>query len=321
MFHSMDLSHTIQGAGDSGKSTFLKQMLLYHKDGFSDVELNNARNAIQGSVFRSAQILASKIRRDDLTDPGRKSWDYITDETIVPNPDCGKVIADFWAQPKVQEIFVQRIDLKLNLDSNIATFMDDSVRVFASDFKPTNADVLASRTITTGIVEQEFPIPKESLTIKIVDVGGQRSERRKWMSQFDNVDLVMYFSALDGYALQMHESESNRLADDLRLFASLMLLVPQKKAWVFLQNKVDIFKTTLQKYPITEQYPDLPKDKSKDPDYCMKFLEDEFRKKWVGQKTAIKFYQTCALDTDQIKMIWGSIKKSLTAETINEYIA
>jgi len=186
---------------------------------------------------------------------------------------------------------------------------------------PTNADVLASRVITTGVVEQEFPIPKESLTIKIVDVGGQRSERRKWMSQFEGVDLVMYFSALDGYALQMHECEANRLVDDLRLFASLMLLVPQKKSWVFMQNKMDLFQKTLIEHPITAHFPDeIPKDKAQNVDFCVKFLEDRFRDKWVGERQNIRFYQTCGLDTNQIRLIWTEIKKNLTSQTVNNYI-
>jgi hypothetical protein len=37
----------------------------------------------------------------------------------------------------------------------------------------------------------------EDYEMTIVDVGGQRSERRKWLHCFENVTAVLYFVALD----------------------------------------------------------------------------------------------------------------------------
>jgi len=31
------------------------------------------------------------------------------------------------------------------------------------------------------------------------DVGGQRSERKKWIHVFDNVQVVMFLAAISGY--------------------------------------------------------------------------------------------------------------------------
>lgn len=43
----------------------------------------------------------------------------------------------------------------------------------------------------------ETKFPYEDLTITLVDVGGQRSERRKWLGCFDSVDAIFFFVALN----------------------------------------------------------------------------------------------------------------------------
>jgi hypothetical protein len=39
----------------------------------------------------------------------------------------------------------------------------------------------------------------------MVDVGGQRSERRKWIHCFENVTSVMFLVALSEYDQSLHE--------------------------------------------------------------------------------------------------------------------
>ncbi len=40
---------------------------------------------------------------------------------------------------------------------------------------------------------------------RVVDVGGQRSERRKWISCFDDVRAVLFVCALSGYDMTLFE--------------------------------------------------------------------------------------------------------------------
>ena len=51
--------------------------------------------------------------------------------------------------------------------------------------------------MTTGIVKIEFSF--KGLTFHMFDVGGQRSERKKWIHCFDNVTAVLFIVSLSEY--------------------------------------------------------------------------------------------------------------------------
>lgn len=52
-------------------------------------------------------------------------------------------------------------------------------RIASPSYLPTEEDVLHTRVRSLGVVEQTFTVLK-TRKLKVVDVGGQRSERKKW---------------------------------------------------------------------------------------------------------------------------------------------
>ena len=70
-------------------------------------------------------------------------------------------------------------------------------RLFAKDYLPSDQDVLRSRLRTTGITETLFELGQ--LNYHMFDVGGQRSERKKWVHCFEGVHCLMFVAALSGY--------------------------------------------------------------------------------------------------------------------------
>lgn len=43
----------------------------------------------------------------------------------------------------------------------------------------------------------------------MVDVGGQRSERRKWIHCFENVTSIIFLAAISEYDQVLYESEND----------------------------------------------------------------------------------------------------------------
>ena len=70
-------------------------------------------------------------------------------------------------------------------------------RLFTLDYLPSDQDVLRSRLRTTGITETLFELGQ--LNYHMFDVGGQRSERKKWVHCFEGVHCLMFVAALSGY--------------------------------------------------------------------------------------------------------------------------
>ena len=83
------------------------------------------------------------------------------------------------------------------------SFFQEMGRILSADYLPNEQDVLRSRVQTTGIIETSFRVNK--LIYRMVDVGGQRSERRKWIQCFDDVRAVLFICALSGYDMTLFE--------------------------------------------------------------------------------------------------------------------
>ena len=42
---------------------------------------------------------------------------------------------------------------------------------------------------------------------QVIDVGGQRNERRKWLQCFDNVTSIIFLASLSDYNLRLSENQ------------------------------------------------------------------------------------------------------------------
>lgn len=83
------------------------------------------------------------------------------------------------------------------LHDNMFYFFEDIDRLFKLDYVPTDQDILRCRLKTIGITESIFEL--RELTYRMFDVGGQRSERKKWIHCFENVTALLFLVAISGY--------------------------------------------------------------------------------------------------------------------------
>ena len=88
------------------------------------------------------------------------------------------------------------------------------------DFVPSTQDILRSRVKTTGICEINFLL--KGMNFRVFDVGGQRSERKKWIHCFEDVTSIIFLVALSEYDLVLVEDDTaNRMQESLKLFDSI----------------------------------------------------------------------------------------------------
>eukprot|EP01083_Nonionella_stella_P306213 1071437_1 len=89
------------------------------------------------------------------------------------------------------------------LDQTTELFWNDMDRIKAHDYIPSEPDILNVRVKTTGVVQKQFMI--KNAHFDIFDVGGQKSERRKWINCFNEVKAVLFVIALSCYNEMMYE--------------------------------------------------------------------------------------------------------------------
>lgn len=90
------------------------------------------------------------------------------------------------------------------------------------------------------------------------DVGGQRSERKKWIHCFENVTTILFLVAISEYDQLLFEDETvNRMQEALTLFDSIC-----NSRWfiktsiILFLNKIDRFKEKLPVSPMKNYFPD-----------------------------------------------------------------
>jgi guanine nucleotide-binding protein subunit alpha len=79
-------------------------------------------------------------------------------------------------------------------------------RISSTDYCPTDSDVLYTCTKTTGISQTTFKVA--GCHYRVFDVGGTRSERRKWIHCFEKTSAVIFLVALSEYNQRLYEDES-----------------------------------------------------------------------------------------------------------------
>lgn len=210
------------GAGESGKSTVFKQVKLLHAGGYSASELRQFRWIIHRNVLDAIKTLLTQVQNMELELD--ESLEDISDRIMLwdgenLNPELGDGIAALWKDNAVQTAFQRRAEFQLG--DGASYFLDRVMRVCQDEFLPTVDDMLRARVRTSGVVAKDFSI--NSSKYRMYDVGGQRSERRRWIQYFDHVTAIVFVAAISEYNQVMAEDKSkNRLEEAIELFEQIV---------------------------------------------------------------------------------------------------
>jgi len=243
------------GAGDSGKSTVAKQMKVLFLDGFTNDEIDYYKHVIYQNIIDCYKEIYYGLTKFGYKVEGLKEdFEIIISKKENELTNCSssflKTLKNIWENDHVQK-FYNNDRSKVQLMDSCKFYLDDLDRILAEDFSPNEQDVLRSRQKTNGIIETPFKI--QTLNFKIIDVGGQRSERRKWINIFDKVKSILFCTSLSEYNQFLYEDESvGRMAESLKLFHELVNNhIFEKTPIILFLNKVDIFKEKLPKFPFS----------------------------------------------------------------------
>ncbi|KAI6220850.1 Guanine nucleotide-binding protein G(O) subunit alpha [Aphelenchoides fujianensis] len=250
------------GPSESGKSTVLKQMKIIHCNGFSEQERATRRSLIFENVVQSMHQLLVGMRRlgipftpqveEDAKTINDAHLDLQCVENSLPD-DVYDACKRLWNDQRIIEAYGRRSEFHL-IDC-AKYFLDDIDRVKTPDYIPTVQDMLYARQETIGVSEVRYIY--KNMDFRIFDVGGQKTERRKWLHLFDNVNCLFFIAAISEYDQKMREDdETNRLLDAMELFSGVANnpLFASVQLILFL-NKQDLFGEKIRRIPLTACFP------------------------------------------------------------------
>uniref|UniRef100_A0A1I8H0D0 G protein subunit alpha o1 n=3 Tax=Macrostomum lignano TaxID=282301 RepID=A0A1I8H0D0_9PLAT len=316
-----DIKLLLLGAGESGKSTIVKQMKIIHEGGFTQEDNKQYKPVVFSNTIQSlvAILRAMSTLNISYGDPDRETdakvvFDVIgrMEDTEPFSEELLLAMKRLWADTGVQECFGRSNEYQLN--DSAKYFLDDLDRLGAKDYMPTEQDILRTRVKTTGIVEVHFIF--KNLNFKLFDVGGQRSERKKWIHCFEDVTAIIFCVAMSEYDQVLHEDETtNRMQESLKLFDSIC-----NNKWftetsiILFLNKKDLFEEKIKKSPLTICF----------TEYCGKqtyeeaaaYIQAQFEAKNKSPNKEIYCHQTCATDTNNIQFVFDAVTDVIIANNL-----
>jgi len=328
------------GAGESGKSTLVKQMRILHvEDPFTEEEKQQKKEEIRRNVKDAIFTIATAM--GNIEPPvslenaeNQPAYEFVLRECAAPDFDYP---AEFWEHTEalwsdggIQKCFERSNEYQL-IDS--AKYFLDKVGVVKTEaYTPDEQDILRCRVLTSGIFETKFRVDR--VKFHMFDVGGQRDERRKWIQCFNDVTAIIFVAASSSYNMVLREDPAqNRLREALDLFRSIwnnrwlrtisVILFLNKQD--LLEEKIRSGKSKLDEYfPEYVHYilppeaqPEIDQGSDKEFTRAKYFIRDNFLQ--ISQQpsggdskqhSAHHCYPhfTCAVDTENIRRVFNDCR-------------
>lgn len=354
---NQEIKVLLLGAGESGKSTIIQQLKILHQNGFTREELLEYRSVVFQNLLDVGKELKDArakfnvpleqdcgITEEDLAlfysfDDSEESEKFKAEEASKGDksakqnggesrerqtvaslsqfpPELTRVLRVLWDLQSTQDLLNSQSRLEFYLMDSASYYMENLSRISKPDYIPNEQDILRSRQKTSGIFDNVFDMGS-NLKFHIYDVGGQRSERKKWIHCFDNVTLIIFCVSLSEYDQQLLEDQGqNRFQESLVLFDNIV-----NSRWfsrtsvVLFLNKIDLFAEKLQKVPLENYFPDYTggQDINKAAKYILwRFIQLN------RANLSIYPHVTQATDTSNIKLVFAAIKETILENTLKD---
>lgn len=314
------------GAGESGKSTLFKQILSIYGEGISPKQLEQSLPAIHQLTVASMKQLAiqcellvqsgfQQARLSSLeAEESRSFMASQPDDIALLDMEKAGHISRLWNDPGIRYTYSQRS--KFQLVDTAEYFFDRVEQIVKESYVPSYQDVLRCRVRTTGIVENRFEISGHKFLL--VDVGGQRNERKKWIHCFESVTAVIFVTSLSEYDQSLFEDNyTSRMMESLSLFDEVLHMKWFINSPVILfLNKRDLFEDKIKIVPMKNYFPNY--DGGAELDKGIQFILGKFLEKVEGRrKTMVYPHVTCAMDTDNVQHVFDDVKEILIRKALS----
>jgi len=157
----------------------------------------------------------------------------------------------------------------------------------------------------------------ESFQFRMMDVGGQRSERRKWLHCFDRVTAIIFCVALSEYDQVLREDVTNRMVESLTLFGEVFnSLYLKDVTFLLFFNKNDLFEEKIKTVDLAVCFPNYTGGVD-NKEAARQFIISRFLEKNLSDRD-IFTHVTVAIDTPHIRTIFVDVKEILLKKLVGQ---
>ncbi|XP_071390351.1 guanine nucleotide-binding protein subunit alpha-13 isoform X2 [Centroberyx affinis] len=303
------------GAGESGKSTFLKQMRIIHGQDFDQRAKEEFRATIFSNVIKGIRVLVDA--REKLHIPwGNQANQRHGDTMMAFDTRSAMSHGHGMVETKVFLHYLPSIRA-LWADQGIQNAYDRR-REFQLDYLPSQQDILLARKPTKGIHEYDFEI--KNVPFKMVDVGGQRSERRRWFECFDSVTSILFLVSSSEYdQVLMEDRQTNRLSESLNIFETIVNnRVFGNVSIILFLNKTDLLEEKVRQVSVRDYFPEFSGEPASLAD-VQRFLVECFRdKRREQQQKPLYHHFTTAINTENIRLVFRDVKDTILHDNLKQ---
>ncbi|KAM6964108.1 guanine nucleotide-binding protein subunit alpha-13-like [Tautogolabrus adspersus] len=319
------------GAGESGKSTFLKQMRIIHGQDFDQQAREDFRATIYSNVIKGIRVLVDAREKLHIPwgDPDNQQHgdSLMAFDTRSAKMASGQLetpvflrymsaIKALWADSSIQNAYDRRREFQLG--ESVKYFMDNLDKLGELDYLPTQQDILLARKPTKGIHEYDFDI--KNVPFKMVDVGGQRSERRRWFECFDSVTSILFLVSSSEYdQVLMEDRLTNRLRESLNIFETIVNnRVFVNVSIILFLNKTDLLEEKVKSVAIKDYFPEYTGPEHSLPE-IQAFMVECFRaKRRDATQKPLYHHFTTAINTENIRLVFRDVKDTILHDNLKQ---
>ncbi|KAF3848604.1 hypothetical protein F7725_015101 [Dissostichus mawsoni] len=308
--------------GTGLSSTFII-MRIIHGRGYSDEDKRGFSRLVHQNIFTAMQAMVQAM--EALQIPYTHTCNQ-ANATLVCGVDVERVttlpqpyadaIKSLWSDAGIQECYNRKREYQLS--DSARYYLDEMDRISDASYLPTQQDVLRVRVPTTGIIE--YPFDLEDVVFRMVDVGGQRSERRKWIHCFEEVTSIIFLVALSEYDQVLVESvNENRMEESMALFRTIINYKWFHRSSVMLfLNKIDLLEDKIMYSHLVDYFPEYD-GPQRDVKAGKEFILNMFVSLNPNEKKVIYSHCTCATDTNNIRFVFRAVKDYILQINLEVY--
>ncbi|XP_076458112.1 guanine nucleotide-binding protein subunit alpha-12-like [Babylonia areolata] len=310
------------GAGESGKSTFLKQMKIIHGQDFGDEARHEFRTVVYNNIVKGMRVLIDARQKLGIpwgNETLQKDANYVfaydsnvkLDEILFAQ--YVQSVQRLWGDSGIRTAFDRRREFQLG--DSLQYFMSQIDRVGAQNYMPSRQDILFARKATKGISEHNIQI--KGIPFLFIDVGGQRSQRQKWYQCFAGITSILFLAASSEFdQVLMEDRKTNRLQESCDIFETII----NNKSFsgvsiILFLNKMDLLQQKIQHISIGDYFPEFQGD-PKDIEAVKAFELHLFDSRRRERSKPLFHHFTTAVDTENIKHVFQDVKDTILHDNL-----